>query len=325
MATVETVCGRIDVRALGLTLIHEHFFSSDEAVSAQWPHVRDFAHEFELALAAAKSVMAVGVETVVEPTAMLLGRDVRASQRLAEETGLQLLACTGIYTYDYLPEYLRNRSEAFISQLFVHDIEHGIQGTDIKAAFIKCAADEPGVTERVEKVHRAAARASVLTDAPIMVHSRPASGTGSSQVEILLEEGVLPEKIHVAHTGDTDDLAYIEELIDLGVYIGMDRYGDASMTTERRNATVLELLRRGYADRMFLSQDYAVQIAHGQDWYPPEMIGELEAAGATRDWSMIYLFEEVIPALKRAGMTEGQLRTMLVENPKQWLGVQPAS
>ena len=62
--------------------------------------------------------------------------------------------------------------------LFVHDIEEGIQGTDVKAAFIKCAADEPGVTERIEKVHRAAARASLRTGAPIMAHSRPASGTG---------------------------------------------------------------------------------------------------------------------------------------------------
>ena len=56
-----------------------------------------------------------------------------------------------------------------------HDIEQGIQGTEIKAAFLKCAADEPGVTENVEKVHRAVARASVRTGAPIMAHSRPAS------------------------------------------------------------------------------------------------------------------------------------------------------
>ncbi len=33
MPSVETVTGRIDAAELGLTLIHEHFFSSDEAVS----------------------------------------------------------------------------------------------------------------------------------------------------------------------------------------------------------------------------------------------------------------------------------------------------
>jgi predicted metal-dependent phosphotriesterase family hydrolase len=56
MATVETVNGQIDVEELGLTLIHEHFFSSDEAVTAQWPHVRDRDREFELALESAEAI-----------------------------------------------------------------------------------------------------------------------------------------------------------------------------------------------------------------------------------------------------------------------------
>ena len=138
----------------------------------------------------------------------------------------------------------------------MHDIEQGIQGTEIKAAFLKCAADEPGVTPNVEKVHRACARASLRTGRPIMAHSRPASETGPRQVEILLEEGVAPEQIQIAHTGDTDDLDYIERLIETGVYIGLDRYGiEMYLPTERRNATTLALLERGYAERMFLSAD----------------------------------------------------------------------
>jgi phosphotriesterase-related protein len=322
MPTVTTVTGSIDVEELGLTLIHEHFYSSDEAVSAQWPHVRDREEEHRLALESAEAVKSHGVKTVVEPTAMLLGRDIEASKQLAEETGLQIVACTGIYTYDHLPQFLLNRTEDFIADLFVHDIEHGIQGTDVKAAFIKCAADEPGVNERIEKVHRAAARASNRTGRPVMAHSRPASNTGPRQVEILLEEGVPPEKIQIAHTGDTDDLDYIERLLETGVWIGMDRYGiDLYLPTDRRNATVLELLRRGYAERMFLSQDFDIPIANGLDWYPPELVEQFQAAGAANDWSMTFLFEGVIPALKDGGMTDEQLDTMMVENPQKWLGV----
>jgi phosphotriesterase-related protein len=322
MASVETVGGRIDAEQMGLTLIHEHFFSSDEAVTVQWPHVRDRDQEYSLALESAEAVKRHGVRTVVEPTAMLLGRDVPTLQRLASDTGLQIVACTGIYTYDQLPQFLLNRSADFIAGLFVHDVEQGIQGTEVKAAFIKCAADEPGANERIEKIHRAAARASLQTGAPIMAHSRPASGTGPRQVEIFLEEGVAPEKIQIAHTGDTDDLDYIERLLDTGVYIGMDRYGlDVYLPTDRRNATVLELLRRGYAERMFLSQDFAIPIAAGLDWYPPEMVEQFEAAGAATDWSMTFLFEGVIPALREGGMTDEQLETMMVENPRRWLGV----
>jgi phosphotriesterase-related protein len=322
MPSVETVNGRIDAAELGLTLIHEHFFSSDEAVSVQWPHVRDREQEHQLALESAAAVKSHGVRTVVEPTAMLLGRDVEASKRVADATGLQIVACTGIYTYDHLPQFLLNRSEDFIAGLFVHDIERGIQGTGIKAAFIKCAADEPGVNERIEKIHRAAARASNRTGAPIMAHSRPASNTGPRQAEILLEEGVPADKIQIAHTGDTDDLDYIERLLETGVWIGMDRYGiDLYLPTDRRNATVLELLRRGYAERMFLSQDFDIPIAAGLDWYPPEMVEQFQAAGAATDWSMTFLFEGVIPVLREGGMTDAQLETMMVVNPQRWLGV----
>jgi phosphotriesterase-related protein len=321
VATVQTVNGPIDADDLGLTLIHEHFFSRDEAVAFQWPHVMDDEREHALAMEAAEAVKSHGVRTVVEPTAMLLGRDVRRSQRVAADSGLHVVACTGIYTYDHLPQFLLNRDADYIADLFVHDIEQGIQGTDIKAAFVKCAADEPGVNERIEKIHRAAARASLRTGAPVMAHSRPASGTGPRQVEILLEEGVAPEKVHIAHTGDTDDLDYIQGLLDAGVYIGMDRYGlDIFLPTEQRNATVVELLGRGHAERMFLSQDFDIPIAAGLDWYPPELVEQLQAQGGANDWSMTFLFESVIPALRERGVTDEQLETMLVENPKRWLG-----
>ena len=321
MTTVETVAGPIDADDLGLTLIHEHFFSGDEAVAAQWPHVRDHEREYALALESAAAVTQHGVKTVVEPTAMLLGRDVPRLQRLAAETGLQIVACTGIYTYDGLPQFLLNRDEDFMAGLFVHDIEQGMQGTEAKAAFIKCAADERGVNERIEKIHRAAARASLRTGAPIMAHSRPASGTGPRQVEIFLEEGVAPEKIQIAHTGDTDDLDYIESLLASGVYIGLDRYGlDIFLPTAQRNATVLELLDRGHVERMFLSQDFDIPIANGLDWYPPEVIEALEAAGAANGWSITLLFEQIIPELTERGMSAEALQTMMVENPRRWLG-----
>ncbi|MEA2405553.1 MAG: phosphotriesterase-related protein [Thermoleophilaceae bacterium] len=276
MPQVETTAGPIDADQLGKTLIHEHFRAQDEAVAVQWPHVHDEDAEYALALESANGVIGHGVKTVVEPTGMLLGRDVRVSKRIADDTGLQIVVCTGIYTYEYLPQFLANRDADAIAELFVHDIEEGIQGTEIKAALIKCAADEPGVTENIEKVHRAAARASVRTGAPIMAHSRPAANTGPRQVEIFLEEGVAPEKVQIAHTGDTDDLDYIDGLLDKGVYIGLDRYGlDIFLPTEKRNATVLALLERGHVDRMFLSQDYAVGI----DWYPPAMIPSTASGG----------------------------------------------
>jgi phosphotriesterase-related protein len=150
-----------------------------------------------------------------------------------------------------------------------------------------------------------------------MAHSRPASNTGPRQVEIFLEEGVAPEKIQIAHTGDTDDLDYIEGLLDKGVYIGLDRYGlPMFLATDARNRTTTELLKRGHVERMFLSQDFVVAL----DWFPSEAGEHLVAGGMVEeDWSMTLLFERIIPTLKTSGMTDEQLETMLVVNPARWL------
>jgi phosphotriesterase-related protein len=150
-----------------------------------------------------------------------------------------------------------------------------------------------------------------------MAHSRPASQTAHRQIELFEEEGVDLSRVQIAHTGDTDDLDYIERVLDKGVYIGMDRYGlEIFLPIEKRNATVTALLERGHADRMFLSQDYCATF----DWYPVEIEQQLLDAGAAKGWSMTLVFDEVIPALREAGMTDDQLQTMMVENPRRWLG-----
>jgi phosphotriesterase-related protein len=232
-------------------------------------------------------------------------------QHVAQETGVQIVACTGIYTYDYLPHYFENRDIDQMAELFVSDIRGGMQGTDAKAAFLKCAADAAGVTENVEKVHRAVARASRQTGAPIMAHSRPASDTGPRQVAIFEEEGVDPAKVQIAHTGDTDDLEYIEELLARGPWIGMDRYGlDIILPTEQRNKTVVALCERGHADRMMLSQDACATI----DWFPPEMVAELAPK-----WNFTFVLDEVVPALREAGVADEQVTAMMQDAPRRWL------
>jgi phosphotriesterase-related protein len=134
-------------------------------------------------------------------------------------------------------------------------------------------------------------------------------------MRVFTDEGVDPAKVLIAHTGDTDDLDYIERLLDTGCWIGMDRYGlDVFLPTEQRQATVLALLERGYADRIFLSQDWCSTI----DWFAAEVAEQTKAALAP-NWSMTFLFDEVIPELKERGMTDEQLDQMMVENPKRWL------
>jgi phosphotriesterase-related protein len=317
MPTVQTVQGPVDADELGVVLIHEHLRFRDEAVAEEWPDRYDEEAELAAALEAAGAAKSRGVQTIVDPTAMFGGRDVRFMARVAEQTGVRVIACTGIYSYDYLPHYFENRDVDVMAEHFVADLRDGVQGSDIKAAFLKCAADAPGVTERVEKIHRAVARASVQTGAPIMAHSMPAVATGPRQVEIFEQEGVDLSRVQIAHCGDTEDVDYIEGLIDKGVYVGLDRYGlEMFLPLDKRNATTAELLRRGHAERLMISQDYCATI----DWFPPEAAQVFESQGAIRNWSMTLVFDEVVPVLREQSvMDDDTFHAIFVENPRRWL------
>ena len=327
MATVETVTGPIDASELGTTLIHEHLQARDEAVRVQWPQANTVGLDgepFEVgpddvqaqAVKAANEIVGLGVKTICDPSCMFLGRDIELMRGVASATGLQVVPCTGIYTYDHLPIFFISRSPEQIADFFMQDIQQGIQGTDAKAAFLKCAADEPGVTENVEKVHRAVAKAHVQTGVPIMAHSRPASDTAPRQIEIFEEEGVELDRVQIAHCGDSDDPDYIERLIEKGVYVGLDRFGiEMYLPFEKRIATTLALLERGYAERMFLSADACVTI----DYFPVEVDKQMAAAGMVKDWTMAMVPAQVVPTLKEGGATDEQIETMLVSNPPRWL------
>lgn len=316
MGTVESVTGPLELGELGVTLIHEHLCFRDEATAIQWPHLYDEDALHAAAVEAATGALGVGVRTLVDPTAMYGGRDIRLLERVARETGLQVIACTGIYSYDFLPHYWQTRDEDAMADAFVHDIENGIQRTPIKAAFLKCAADAPGVTPNVEKIHRACARASLRTGAPIMAHTHPAADTGPRQMEIFIEEGVDPAKVQLAHTGDSDDLDYIERILETGVWIGLDRYGlEMYLPYDKRQATTLALLERGYADRIFISADSCATI----DWFPQPVVEQLIQAGMAVDWDIRIVPEKVLPDLREQGMSEEQERTVMVDNPVAWL------
>ena len=326
MGTIETVTGAIDAGDLGFTLIHEHLRCQDEAVAVQWPDRVTLSEDEPFAVQAggehdeavkmAERALERNVKSIVDPTAMFLGRDVEFMRKVSEQTGLQVVPCTGIYTYDHLPPFFEHRTPEQIAEMFVADIEEGIQGTEIKAAFIKCAADEPGLTENVEKIHRAAAQASIQTGAPIMAHSAPAAGTGPKQVEVFEDEGVDLSKVQIAHCGDTDDVGYIEGLIDKGVFVGLDRFGlELFLPYEPRIKTALSLLEKGHEERLFLSADSCATL----DWYPPEAVAQLQSVGQVIDWDVRIVPDRVIPDLREGGMSDDQLDQMMVRNPIAWL------
>jgi phosphotriesterase-related protein len=113
----------------------------------------------------------------------------------------------------------------------------------------------------------------------------------------------------IGHSGDTTDIGYLEELIAAGSYIGMDRFGvDVFLSTEERVHTVAQMCERGHADKMVLSHDASCYM----DWLPEEMVPVVMP-----NWHYLHIHNDVIPALKARGVTDDQLTTMLVDNPRR--------
>ncbi|ACP37197.1 phosphotriesterase family protein [Saccharolobus islandicus] len=302
----------IEAEDMGFTLIHEHLRVFSEAVRYQWPHLYNEDEELRNAVNEVKRAMQFGVKTIVDPTVMGLGRDIRFMEKVVKTTGINLVAGTGIYIYVDLPFYFLNRSIDEIADLFIHDIKEGIQATSNKAGFVKIAADEPGITKDVEKVIRAAAITHKEAKVPIITHSNAHNNTGLEEQRILMEEGVDPGKILIGHLGDTDNTDYIKKIADKGSFIGLDRYGlDLFLPVDKRNETTLKLIKDGYSDRIMISHDYCCTI----DWGTARP--ELKPKLAPR-WSMALIFEDTIPFLKKNGVSEEVIDIIFKENPKKF-------
>jgi phosphotriesterase-related protein len=315
MGDIDTVRGRIAPGALGRTLMHEHVFVLSTEVQRTWP--TDFDEEAQVAEAVRRlsELAASGIETIVDLTVVGLGRRIDLVRRVAEQVDLNIVVATGLYTYDSLPHYFDYRTADLnstgvdaLDEMFMHDVEHGIEGSGVHPAVLKCAMDAPGLTPGVERVLRAVARIHRRTGLPISTHSDAGTRNGLEQQRVLAEEGVDLGRVVIGHAGDSTDIAYLRKMLEAGSYLGMDRFGiDLFCPTEDRVATIVELCRLGWSHRLVLSHDAACHI----DW-----MEEALRKVATPNWHYLHIPHDVLPMLRERGVTEDQIQAMLVENPR---------
>jgi phosphotriesterase-related protein len=316
-AAVQTVRGPVALAELGRVLMHEHVFVLNEEIRQNYGAGWDEDRRVADAAAKLTALAGRGVATIADPTVIGLGRNIPRIQRIAAQTPMNIIVATGLYTYNDVPLYFRYRTPDSgaggvdpMTELFAADITEGIAGTGVKAAFLKCAIEEEGLTPGVGRVLRAVARAHLLTGAPVMVHTHPASQSGLAALRVLTEEGVNPSRVLMAHSGDSGDLDYLARLADAGCLLGMDRFGlDILLGFEQRVATVAALADRGYADRMVLSHDASCHI----DWFPPGLIPVFAP-----NWHYTHLLDDVLPALRERGVTGEQIDAMLTGNPRRY-------
>lgn len=304
MATIQTATGAIDSDDLGFTLTHEHVVVGSPPIRQQFPDLHDRDAILDVAVPNLVAAREAGVRSMVDLTPITLGRDAGLIREAAGRSGVQIIVATGLYWF--LDLHMAFAEPELLTSLFVSDINEGIGDTGVRAGVIKCAT-QPVMDPFNEKVLRASAQAHRQTGVPIGTHTFVANRTGLDQTRVFKEEGVDLGRVIIGHSDDTDDITYLEAIIEEGAYVGMDRIGlPRPRTSEQRADMVAALVERGYADRLCLSHDSGV------------MEGYDEALKMERspDWRYTFIPREFSAMLRDRGVTDDAIEQMTVRNPR---------
>jgi phosphotriesterase-related protein len=320
MPTIPTTAGDTDVDDLGVVFMHEHVFIRTEQLHWGWPGFGGWDEHAEVATAREhlRGLRQAGVGAILDMTIPGLGRDPALVAQAAEGTGLKVMFATGYYTYDKLPFPFRLRGpgklldgdERLLESLFERDLIVGIGDTGLRAAVLKIVTDARGMTEDVQRLAVAAANVHGRTGAPICTHAHAPTSRGLDQQRILASHGVDLNRVMIGHSNESTDLAYLEEVIGNGSYLGWDRCGiNVTVPLEAQLDTLATLCERGYASRIMLSHDKSSFM----DWYTAA-----ELNFGLPDWQYSYIHSGVLPGLKDRGVTDEQIDQMLIGNPRDF-------
>jgi phosphotriesterase-related protein len=321
---VNTVGGPVAPEDLGVTLMHEHIafgypgWYGDHSIAAF-----DRKAAVDTAVKALGPLKEFGLKTVVDATPNECGRDPELLREVAEKTGLNIVCATGYYYEgEGAPAYFKFRStiadaEAEIYEMFMRETTVGIGNTGIKAGVIKLASSHGVITDYEKMFFRAAARVQKETGVPIITHTQ--QGTmGPEQVEFLLAEGANPRHFVIGHMSDNTDIRIHLAVMASGAYSGFDRMGLQGLAgcpmDAQRYPVILGLIAAGMAKQITIAHD-SVLTWMGRPLTVPEEMRPL-----VQDWHPGHLFMNIIPIMKKSGVTDAQINTILVDNPRRIFG-----
>jgi phosphotriesterase-related protein len=315
---VQTVLGPISGDRMGFTAPHEHILASSTDFMRLWPEYLGGRSRFTSGVVERMKVAkAGGLDTIVDCTTADLGRDVRLLQEVSRRSGVQIIATTGHWLTPTPSFEARTADE--LADFFSLEIERGIEDTGVKPGVIKAASEGDGMTPFQEKVFKAAARASKRTAVPVTTHSLARHRGGEQQAAIFEQEGLDPGMVCIGHSDETADFDYLAGLARRGYTLGFDHpfYGLPSMgggtkgipTWQDRGAMVKRLIDAGFNERIFLASDwmFALTIA---------ATGSFDVLNQRNPFGNLFNIRNTIPYLRQLGVTDEQIRTITILNPK---------
>ncbi len=308
---VMTVNGPIPPERVGFTLPHEHTSARPE-VAARREQLFDFTSDPELIIEELRDFRRRGGSCLVDVTSGGLGRDPLWLRDLALRSGTFIVMGAGWYREDWYPPEARidRRSVADLAAEIVAEFEHGVGDSGIRPGIIgEIGTDRGWPSAQEERVHRAAARAAGATGLAVTTHSLH-SHVGLEQLRIFEEEGLDPARVIIGHADSVPSLDYYLAILDRGANVQFDLLGApgdpvAEHGEPRLIEIIVELLERGFSDRILLSHDVSASRqlkAYGGDGYT-------------------YLQQHFLPSLRTAAVAEGEIGQMTIDNPRRILTV----
>lgn len=317
----QTVLGPLDASKLGFTLPHEHVAEGAYYLS-KWPKAWGGRAEFVAkAVDKLKVIKAAGISTIVDLTPYDVWRDIRFLEEISRKSRINMIACTGQRFFPPITHVaMPARTIPGLTEFFIKEIKQGIDGTGTKAGVIKIGIVGKKPNDLEEIGLRAAVRASKATGAPIRIHTDAANRAGESIAVILEDEGMNPARVSFDHSDDSGDMNYFLGLVKRGYSLSMDHVHRGLMpkfqpSFERRTECIKLLVDAGFAGKIFLSQD----SEFGSSLIP-------ESAKEWRDTidppeGMLFVTRKLIPYLKKIGVSNHNIHTMTVENPRYFFSL----
>ncbi|MEV8377669.1 hypothetical protein AB0P21_33330 [Kribbella sp. NPDC056861] len=247
---VRTVLGDLPADQLGVTDAHDHLFFRSALLPGQE------LDDLDAATAEVRDFAAAGGQAIVQWTPYGLGRRVAELVKISADTGVHLVAATGLHRAEHYPAGLVDEVRPRLAEVFVRELTEGIGDTGVKAGLIKVASGFHILDEHARVVMVAAAEAQLATGVPIAIHHE--LGTAADAVlELLVDRsGVAPESVILGHLNRFPDHRFHLELAARGSFLAFDGPSRANNATDPRLFDCLAtLIDAGYADRLLLGGD----------------------------------------------------------------------
>jgi phosphotriesterase-related protein len=311
MSHVMTVLGPVDPASLAFTLPHEHTQCTLWHIQDRWDYW-ELTPDEPVILEELRLFREAGGTALADLTLPGIGRDPAWLRRLAERSGLHIVMGGGWYRTAYYPTeaMIDRRSVDSLADELVREATEGVGDTGIRTGILgEIGTDKPWVTPAEERVFRAVARASRRTGLAISTHA-VLSDVGAAQLTILEEEGADPGRVVIGHADSYPQLDHYLSLIARGASVEFDFLGMSFTPMEkfgegRTVELLLELLHRGHADRVLLSQD----VCHNSQ------LRHYEGNGYT------YLQTTFLPRLRAAGVSDTEIDQLTIANPRRILTI----